>query len=67
MVGSHTTRWKTLERWSPSLFLAAGGTWIIDTAPYALELFIDVSIPEALNGALMLVAFLLTVTGALGL
>lgn len=59
--------WKSLERWSPRLFLAAGGAWIIDTAPYALELFIDVSIPEVLNGALILVAFLLTVTGALGL
>ena len=60
-------RWKALERWSPRLFLVAGGAWIIDTTPYALELFIDVSIPEVLNGALILIAFLLTVAGALGL
>lgn len=67
MVSINTKPWKTLEQWSPTLFFAAGGAWIIDTAPYALELFIDVSIPEALNGALILVAFLLTLAGALGL
>lgn len=67
MVGSNTKRLEALERWSPTLFLAAGGAWIIDTAPYALELFIRVSIPEALNGALILVAFSLTAAGALGL
>jgi len=67
MVDSHTTRWEVLERWSPTLFLAAGGAWIIDTAPYALELVVEVSIPETLNGALILVAFLLTLAGALGL
>jgi hypothetical protein len=67
MVTATNSRWEAIERWSPTLFIAAGGAWIIDTAPYALELFIQVSVPEALNGALILVAFLLTLTGTLGL
>ena len=67
MIEYNITWREVFERWSPSLFLAAGGAWIIDTAPYALELVIDVSIPETLNGALILVAFLFTLAGALGL
>lgn len=67
MVGSHTTRWVALERWSPTFFFVAGGAWIIDTVPYALELLVEVSIPEPLSGALLLIAFMFTVAGALGL
>lgn len=67
MSKQHTLRRESLERWSPTLFFAAGGAWIIDTAPYAAELIIHVSIPEALSGASLLAAFLFTLAGTLGL
>lgn len=56
--------WETLERWSATAFLVAGGVMVVFWALVALEVFADVSSPQALLAMPALVA---TTVGLLGL
>lgn len=67
MVGISTALGDSVEQRSGTVLLAAGGVWLIDSALYVLDLFGGVSIPGAVNGTLILTAFLLTQVGVLGL
>lgn len=57
-------RWEALERWSPRAFLIAGGLMAVFWALVSLEVFMDVSSPQALLAMPALVA---TVVGLMGL
>lgn len=42
------THWESLERWSPTAFLVAGGLLVVFSALVALEVFLGVNTPQAL-------------------
>lgn len=56
--------WGTFEKWSPTAFLVAGGVMVLFWALVALEVFMDVSSPQAL---LAMPALIATFVGFLGL
>ena len=64
MVALSGRRWRTLERWSPALFLLGGAGVITHAAVQALEAFTSVSPPPDVFVA---VGHLLAVAGLLGL
>lgn len=64
-----STRWDTLERWSATVFLAAGVLWLLDTVLLAIELFADVSIlgtPGPVNPVLYISGVVAAIVGLLG-
>jgi hypothetical protein len=63
---TNTRIWVLFERRSGTAFLAAGGVWIIDSAYYALDLYVRLSNPTVVGGTLLFTALLLTLAGMLG-
>lgn len=61
-----TTHWESLEQWSATAFLIAGGLWAIDTAVNILELVLAASVPGVVFLVFISSSLLLTVVGALG-
>lgn len=66
MIRYGSDTWESFERWRDTAFIAAGGVWLVDSVLYMLDFFGGVSVPGAVNGALLLTAFLFTLAGLLG-
>lgn len=45
MVGGYTQQWESLERWSPTLFLVAGGLLMVHAGHHGLEAFAGLEYP----------------------
>jgi protein-S-isoprenylcysteine O-methyltransferase Ste14 len=45
-MGSVSTWWRSLERWSATLFLIAGGVLIVYAALTGLEAFLDITVEQ---------------------
>lgn len=67
MVRFHTIRWKALEGWSPTLFLAAGGLFLVSPLAKALILIAGDPLPELAVAALAFSGLLAALGGLLGL
>jgi len=58
--------WRTLETWSARAFFIAGGAWAIDAILNVSELVVDITIPGAVFGVLILAALISKMAGVLG-
>lgn len=58
--------WESLEQWSPTAFLVAGGLWLVYAGLSAIELVTEVVTPSALDVAVSGLALFIPVFGLLG-
>ena len=66
-TANETTRWESLERWSPRLFLVGGALFLLDVANDSMIYFAEMSNPETLSVVLLMSGFLAAVIGLVGL
>lgn len=67
MVGEHTARWESLERWSPPLFLVAGGLLVVHAGHHGLEAFTGFTWPVEHDFPFGVAGFIVGYVALLGL
>lgn len=62
-----TTRWNSLEQWSPRLFIVGGVLFLAGAANDGMIYFAEMANPEALSVVFLMSGFLAAVVGLVGL